>query len=85
MTEVLLIMVYLIGCILSYGRFVGNAYQNWVECGAVPKWYKDWVPLLCGINIILCSWGGFLMGLVIYLINPLGLNNEPFLKFNYEK
>ena len=77
------IIIYLIGCILAYGRINGSFYE-------IEKKYEDVLgmnhanclfimPVVTFLTIIMifCSWIGFLIGLIIYLVNT----EKYFLKF----
>jgi hypothetical protein len=74
---ILLIWIYLVGAVLSYGRNLSSYYCTYRE----NKWLfnSQWEEFKTSlIKLSLLSWLGFLIGLIPYFAD----NEEIFLKFN---
>ena len=65
---VILIIFYIIGCILSFGRliaFVSNNDKKYIK-NSPPETF-DLLSILTGLLIVLLSWITFICGVFIYL------------------
>lgn len=73
MTIILIILVYLVGAVLAYGRCYAGFYE-------IDENYPMLPPSIDRFAFIpaLLSWLGFLVGLVIYVFN----SERYFLKFS---
>lgn len=83
------ILIYIVGCILSFGRFTANHYAFLKQTPNLSQ-NKWWVSvddgwLVLGLIMVLFSWLGFLAGIMVYTVESgvMDNTNVPFLKFNY--
>lgn len=59
--------IYLIGCLLSFGRIHGSFFQIDEDYGdGELRWWHYKPAILCLIIMVLCSWMGFLAGAIVY-------------------
>lgn len=84
MNTLIVILIYLLGCILAYGRLLGSFYK--IEEEFIPfiepdftnhKEFIKTMPTLI-IPVTFLSWFGFILGTIIYLSEG---NYKYFLKY----
>ena len=75
---VIFIVIYLIGCILSFGRIFAFACEADKKCikYVAPSNLSNWYIII--LIVTLLSWVGFIVGVLIYIID----DEHYFLKYH---
>lgn len=84
MNTLIITSIYLLGCVLAYGRLLGSFYK--VEEKYIPfikpdfTNHKEFIKRMFGFVILVTflSWLGFICGVVVYLSEK---NYKYFLKY----
>lgn len=78
---ILIILFYLIGCVLSYGRMYGALRS--IDYDYIKVFYPEDINAGYIYIITITSWLGFMIGILYYLANILeGDKEKYFIKFN---
>ena len=77
MDTIIIITIYLIGCVLTYGRMLASEYE-------IDEYYIRTIPANPNYKFYIFysifSWIGFISGILIYFVD----NQKYFLKFSYK-
>jgi hypothetical protein len=65
MTLLIILAVYLLGCILAYWRLMGSIYEIEETHLLVRNLYPNYFPQFNGISWL--SWISFIIGIIIYI------------------